>query len=156
MGISHGDLPNAKESLGKTSKLVWSGLRVIVSAIAIPIVVVVATSFYVNTHLLKPNLTAQYAWGDVIVLPVEGHPNDYLVVLVDLRGLHGTWDSHLKAPVFSGEFASAKMLSFKSSKDYVIHRPSGTTRIMTIALTNEGHVTANHIKLGLSCSEGAS
>jgi hypothetical protein len=97
-----------------------------------------------------------------MVLPVEGHPNDYLVALLDFWDLHVAFrtdsgpSSHREVPIFNGELASAKILSFKSPNDYVIRSSTGTSRIMLIALANEGHMTANHIKVGLSCSERAS
>src|SRR5207237_3259197 len=97
-----------------------SGLRLVITAILIPVLVSITTSFYVNTHLLKPRVKANISWGDVMVMRIEGHPNEYVAALVDFwPGVILRKDSPnttLKAT--GGEIVSAKRLSFKSATDY--------------------------------------
>ena len=134
-----------------------SGLRLVITAILIPVLVSITTSFYVNTHLLKPRVKANISWGDVMVMRIEGHPNDYVAALVDFwPGVILREDSPNKAlNATGGEIVSAKRLSFKSANDYEIDSRSVSSRIMKLMLVNDGYVTATHIKLGIDLPEGS-
>jgi hypothetical protein len=111
---------------------------------------------------LKPKLKVDYSWGEVMVMPVEDHPNTYILALVDFfPGFRTTLpegkqslDSVDKPLDFTGgEIASAKRLTFKSQKDYVIDSPPVSSRVMKIMLENSGYVTAHRINIGIHCSE---
>src|SRR5438876_11853542 len=80
-----------------------SGLRLVITAILIPVLASITTSFYVNTHLLKPRVKAYISRGDVMVMRIEGHPNEYVAALVDLwLGVIVRDVSHNKAVIATG------------------------------------------------------
>jgi hypothetical protein len=132
-------------------------MKIVATTVVIPILVSVVTSFYINTRLLKPRLKVQYAWGDVLVVPWKDHPNDYIAVLIDIwPGLQfelpsGQNPAALKERQHFGgvHVTSAKHLSFKSSADYVLDYNLTGSRVIKVMLSNEGYVTANHLKIGV-------
>jgi hypothetical protein len=140
-------------------------LRILVTAVLIPISVSIATSYYVNTHLLKPKLVVDYTSGDVSIATVEGRSNEFIAVLIDFYpGIEfplpygrDTTDEPIPPPVATGgEVVWAKKLRFKSEKDFVLETPRHGSRITKIMITNTGYASANHISIGLHVLTGTS
>ena len=126
--------------------------------VAIPIAVSLVTSFYANTRLLKPRLSVDYAWTEVMVMPVEGRPTEYIAALVDFYpGFQTTLppgktsldsvDSPLSFT--GGEIVSAKRLVFTSPKDFVLDASSTSNPLLKVRLANTGYTTATRISVGV-------
>jgi len=138
-------VPTARRRESPRAKGFYSTVRVLLTAVAIPVLVSIITSFYVNTRLLRPKLKTEYSLANIWVMPVKDHTNEFTAAVLDMYpAFVPTPDNH------SGvEIVLAKRLTFKSSADYIINYPLAPSLIYKIMLTNDGYVTANHVNLGL-------
>lgn len=164
---SESSQPTASEPKERRStNLIFSGLKILVTGVAIPVVVSILTSYYVNTRLLKPRLRADYSSAQVMVMTDNNRPNEFIAALVDFYGGFratlppGTSsreevDKLDKPLAFTGgEIATAKRLKFKSAHDYTIDPFfQQSSQIMKIMLVNDGYTTANHIDIGLQLED---
>ena len=130
----------------------------------IPVLVSIATSFYVNTHLLKPRLRADWSWVAIFTIPVEKHPDQFIAAVVDFN--HPKSHPTVGVQEYScggtklidyngGEIVWAKRLTFKSKNDYTAEVSPGVfSPVMKVMVVNEGYATANNVRFGVNTMFG--
>jgi hypothetical protein len=133
-------------------------VRIALTTVILPIVVSLIVSYYVNTHLLKPKLRVRYAVGNLFFGTTD-KPNEFFVGLTDMTNLNIEAGSRQeieagKAKITGGVLLALKSISFKSSSDYIRDDNELHSLLYQIMLSNQGAVTANHLKLGFRCPKG--
>lgn len=97
-----------------------------------------ASSFYLQSHL-QPKLTAQIGFAEVLVMPLEKHPNELIANLVDFSS------GHLNV-------IGSEKLTFETPP--TVDRVNRYFRITKILIRNTGWTTARNVTMGFGVPVG--